>query len=99
MRRYICGVPNLYCSGGNSETPVGIMKCHQTPDEAFRCKCRYLTREGYVRIGSREFTKGDGPVLVLPKKTHFGGVLRGGKREKGVGSRGTFQQRHGGCVF
>ncbi len=97
MRRYLCGVKNG-CTGGNIETPKGMMKGHPTSTEAFKCKCRSLLRQGYIQSGSREFSLNDEPILVLSKKTHFGGVIRGGKTEKSS-SRGAFMLRHGGTII
>lgn len=41
---------------------------------------RYLQRQGYERVGPREFAAPDGgPVRVLTKKCRFGARLRPGK--------------------
>jgi len=83
MRRYTCGVPKEQCSGSLDLTIniPSLSKVHSSPKEAFACHARWLTRQGYKQIGSREFDLGDGsPVRVLTKKSRFGGVLRGGKR-------------------
>ena len=83
-RMWLCGVPQSRCTGGNVVTSEGLgkitKKAHSSPHEAFRCHARYLVKElGYVQIGSREFRLGDGPILVLTKKSRFGAELRPGK--------------------
>lgn len=56
--------------------------------EAFKCHVRWLKAQGYTQIGSREFRPPDGgPVLVLPKKSKFGGLLRQGKSVDGKSKR------------
>src|SRR5271157_4474468 len=96
MRRYLCGVKKELCSGSNNETPQGGMKLHPSPEQAFRCKVHSLLAEGYKRIGPREFCLNDtSPILILNKKTHFGGVLRGGKKgdKGGATNRTVFLKR------
>ena len=89
MRRFTCGVPAKHCGGSSPilsfSIRTNILKCHGSPEQAFRCHARWLTQvEGYTRLGPREFTKGESsPVLVLTKKSKFGGVLRQGKHESG----------------
>ena len=85
-RFYTCGVPKEHCNGAHIAMnarmggPSG-MKAHGSPEEAFRCKARYLKKVlGYKQIGGREFAPPDGgPVMVLTKKSRFGGVIRAGK--------------------
>ena len=95
MRRYACGVPTSICQGAMTIVPRSLkgMKTHGSRMEAFRCRVAWLLAQGYTRIGGREFRPpgGIGPVMVLTKKSRFGGELRGGKRGvKGTdGSGGT----------
>ncbi len=80
---YLCGTPNEHCTGSkytitsNANMPS---KAHSSRDEAFRCYKRHLLRLGYTQVGSREFqAPNGGRVLVLSKKSRFGGRLRSGK--------------------
>lgn len=82
--RYLCGVPKDECEGASVMANNGVgkaLKAHGSPEQAFKCYKHYLLRKGYTMIGSREFSPpGDnGPVIVLNKKSHFGGRLRPGK--------------------
>ena len=91
MRTFTCGVPRNECNGAevqltNSLKSTGI-KVHGTSEQAFNCHVRYLLKQGYKRLGTREFTKDDdSPILILNKKSHFGGVFRQGKKEKTTNS-------------
>lgn len=81
---YLCGTPELECVGGKitrvCNSYRGSKKGHASRDEAFKCYSKYLIRNGWTRIGSREFAgPNGGPVRVLTKKTRFGGRLRQGK--------------------
>lgn len=86
MRRYLCGVSDGGCFASVIETPLNnkIMRLHPTSEDAFKCKVRELIRQGYTRISSREFSKDNGPILVLTKQSHFGGMLRMGKAGEGI---------------
>lgn len=54
----------------------------------------HLKAQGYIPVGAREFlTPGGGPVLVLSKKSKFGGRLRNGK----LGER--LMPKRGGIVY
>lgn len=96
MRRFTCGVPSGHCAG--SKPPMlsfgigtKVSKVHVTPEDAFRCYTRWLIREeGYTRVGPREFSKDGGPILMITKKSRFGGVLRKGKEKR------LMPQKHGG---
>lgn len=80
--KVLCGVPKDQCQGAGYQTDqhLGTNKAHANSTEAFKCYAHYLvTYEGYTRIGSREFRKDGHPVLVLTKKSRFGGRLRMGK--------------------
>lgn len=80
-QKFMCGVPKDECTGGLLQTDqhFDTNKCHTTRQEAFKCMTRHLTKQGYVRVGSREFQMGDGPIRLLPKQSKFGGRLRAGK--------------------
>jgi hypothetical protein len=90
-RMFTCGVPGEHCSGATVQTSAGIrgdvVYAHNTHEEAFKCRARYLVRVwGYQRVGQREFRPPDGgPILVLTKKSRFGGELRKGKAVKDSG--------------
>ena len=83
-RAYLCGVSAENCIG--TDAMVGgneFIKVHSTRDEAFRCMQRHLVTQGYTQIGPREFAPpDDGPVLLLNKRSKFGGVLRRGKEDR-----------------
>ena len=103
MRGYTCGVDPTYCSGGslpvNAMLRSHIKKYHNSPEEAFKCCAADLVRQGYTKIGARDFAAPDGgPIRVLTKRSRFGGVLRGGKRGEagGGGSPTRLQPYHRG---
>jgi len=79
----LCGTPDNECSGGNMRTSNsyrGLRKAHGSHTEAFNCYKKYLLKQGYEQIGSREFRPPDGgPIRVLTKKSRFGGKMRKGK--------------------
>lgn len=81
QQRILCGVPQGECTGGllKTDQQLGTTKCHASREEAFRCMKRHLLNSGYKQVGSREFQIGNEPILILPKKTKFGGRLRRGK--------------------
>lgn len=89
MRMYACGVQKDKCCGSTIQSSHGVplTKAHASSEEAFNCKRRSLLADGYEQVGSREFTKGDGPILLLDRKSKFGGVMKRGKNEKGTGKR------------
>ena len=61
----------------------GARKLHETPQGAYQCYARYLLAHGYKQIGRREFEPVEGgPILVLTKKSKFGGMMRRGKSDK-----------------
>lgn len=82
---HLCGVPRDQCCGTISPMNHGLggaagFRVHASPRAAFECMKRYLLRQGYQQIGSREFSPPDGgPVRVLTRPSHFGGRLRMGK--------------------
>ena len=86
---YLCGVPKEECVGGKGqlwEPSMSGRRTHSSPLDAFACMRRYLLKNGYVQgQDSRSFIPPDGgSILVLTKKTRFGGRLRRGKSE-GIG--------------
>lgn len=94
MYKVLCGVPADSCSGANTdvnarmESKGGGRKLHSSHEEAFKCHARFLVAQGYAQVGSREFQLEDGPILVLTKKSRFGGRMRPGKSgEKGTSNR------------
>jgi hypothetical protein len=80
--KYLCGVPNQFCVGSNSAVPNAFKhncKLHGSPQEAAKCYARYLVKQGYTQVGSREFAAPNGgPIHVLTKKCRFGSRFRGG---------------------
>ncbi len=73
MRKYICPVPIVECTGTLTGTSAGIgdrgmqkaRKLHASSDEARRCHCRYLHTLGYKQLSRTTLESPDGPVLVL----------------------------------
>jgi len=100
MRRYLCGVPREHCRGALVTAPHKAgMKVHGSSTEAFNCMTKYLLKQGYTRVGGREFRPPNGgPIRVLTKKSRFGGALRRGKNLAGTqGTRVAFMGgRHAG---
>ena len=88
MRKYLCGVNKADCTGDFTMLNSGMgksMKTHISSEDAFKCYSKFLIKQGYIRIGSREFFKEGNPILVLTKKCRFGGILRRGKNLEGTG--------------
>ena len=112
-RKVFCGVPDPHCtggvvtanglwdwrrrSGGNNAAPKSA-KLHHSHEEAFKCMCKHLRSEGYEQVGTREFAKPDGPVLVLDKRTRFGMEWRKGKEGDKSSSRFTPMRGRGAIV-
>lgn len=94
--KYLCGTPQDKCCGANSQVASALKnsKTHSTPQESFACYAAYLIGDGYTQVGPREFSKNNGPILVLNKKSRFGCTLRGGK-----GSRFMPKQYLSGGVY
>jgi hypothetical protein len=84
--KYVCGVPANNCTGAFTSASNGLKKSckmHSSPQEAHKCYARYLLRQGYTQIGSREFAAPNGgPIIFLTKKSRFGARCRGGKAER-----------------
>lgn len=95
----LCGTPEKFCTGSGTGVSKGISggsaikrhKLHSSGDDAFRCYKQFLINQrGCVEVGSREFRLPEGGVLVLTKKSRFGGRLRSGK----TGVSGTGASRY-----
>lgn len=97
-RKILCGTPTKHCSGSLTPTSAwlgGAQRAHNSSEDAFRCYARYLVGVlGGEQVGGREFRLPEGNelgvsgVLVLTKKSRFGGELRPGKSgEKTQGKR------------
>lgn len=105
MRAYFCGVPNRCCQGSDcilsSHLRKGQPKVHYTSEAAFKCHANWLVKElGYERRGNREFAMPNGgPIVVLTKKSRFGGELRGGKRAAGKRSNRLMPARFPGGLI
>lgn len=83
--KHVCGVPDKECSGSNGSTSNGLknVKLHNSPQDAWKCYARWLLRQGYIQVGSREFAApNNGPITFLTKKSRFGKRVRGGKAER-----------------
>jgi|SRR3972149_3223285 len=103
-----CGTPPECCSGSNFPMSSGISKdikkYHMDPPSAFNCYAHYLqTQKGYTKVDSRAFRPPDGgPIMVLTKKSRFGGELRGGKRGENSTQRSPTRympkRRYGGII-
>lgn len=81
---YACGVPTEKCCGSVAKVNKGcaglIRKTHGSAQAAFDCMKSHLIKQGYTKIGSREFSPPDGgPVRVLTKRRRYGGKFRPGK--------------------
>ena len=103
-RRFVmCGTPKEFCNGGNTDVNTGNLteRINGSSPEAFRCYKRYLLNQlGYEQVGAREFRAPDGSgILVLSKKTHFGGIFRQGKTEKTKAKRANPYSGRAGLIF
>lgn len=80
---YKCPVPKDKCSGTLKQVEPGnkTEKVHASQAEIKRCVRHYLTSMGYTPCQNGEYHKGDGPVLMVPKKC--GAYLRKGKGTEG----------------
>jgi hypothetical protein len=100
MSRFLCGVPESSCQG--SRTAIlgvsgwkGSNRTHTSSTDAFKCYQRWRISEGDTPVGNRELLTKSGSVLVLTKKSRFGGKLRKGKE----GKRQMPIFRHGGIII
>ena|SRR3990167_5866204 len=108
MRYIYCGVPIDECNGSTvtvnaAWNPDGKKnhksgKLHASREQAFKCYCQHLKRQGYERVGGREFAAPDGPVLVIDKKSRFGAEFRKGKSGDKSSSRFNPMRGRGGIV-
>lgn len=89
MRRTRCGVPYDECNGAMCSLDKHSVKVHADPFEAFACYTAYLKKQGYQKVGERAFRLGEGPVLILTKKSRFGQQLRLGKTGNDSSIRST----------
>lgn len=96
---YICGVPEASCSGALKSVSHGLglhKKVHVSPEQAFNCNARYLIKQGYTRIGRKEFFPPDGgPIIILTRSSKFGMPLRVGKEH----TRHMPNRRTGGGII
>src|SRR5688500_14464476 len=103
MQRSLCGVPDNECSGGNFPVNKGmhVKRTHESPQQAFKCHKRWLLKQGYEQIGSREFRPPDGSeTLVLTKQSKFGGKVRKGKTgEQGDAGKRCAFMKGGGTII
>jgi hypothetical protein len=95
---HTCGVPKDSCSGTSSRVNMALgtsRKLHPSPEDAFRCRQRYLIKEGYRQLGPRDFQDPNtGEVLVLTKPSRYGAMLRNGK--EGTRNMSNVKIRGGG---
>lgn len=83
---YLCPTPKQFCSGTLAKLSAGLdkkgIKKHGSPKEAMKCYGDYLQNElGCTKLSNREFQHPNGGgIEVLSKESHFGCVLRSGKR-------------------
>lgn len=102
MDKFLCGAPKDRCTGGLTTTSHGLhdsIKAHSSHLEAFKCFRAYLLKSGYMQIGPREFkSPDDGTVLILDKKSKFGGRLRPGKSEK-TSRNARYMPERGGLIY
>jgi hypothetical protein len=84
--KYLCGVPAQFCTGSNSSVSSAFKhnaKLHGSSEDAAKCYGKYLIKQGYKQVGSREYAPPDGgPIHVLTKKCRFGSRFRGGKADR-----------------
>ena len=88
------------CGGNTLPLNAGLgnrgIKAHGTREQAFSCQRRYLLSKGYKQVGGTAFEAPDGgPILILTKKSKYGGKLRMGK----ANSRHMPDDRLGGIVW
>ncbi len=82
--KFLCGTPAAACGASLVKLNHGLdgrgIKAHGTREQAYDCQRRYLLSQGYKQVGSNAFAAPDeGPILVLSKKSRYGGKLRMGK--------------------
>jgi len=65
---YLCSAPEGFCNGKKTVDEGG--RTHSSAEECLACSVRALQKQGYKRIGSRQFehmTDPTKPVLTLDK--------------------------------
>ena len=96
--KHVCGTPKEFCGGSNTNVNHGlggVIKTHNSPEDAFVCYKRYLIKQGYTATGSQTFAAPNGgPVLILTKKGRFGAKLRTGKE-----ATRNMSMKHCGVIF
>ncbi len=63
--KYLCGTPPVECSG-SADGRFGVTphKLHSSINEARLCFVRYLIRDGWTRLSSNTWQRGDEPIKV-----------------------------------
>lgn len=83
---YLCPTPRQHCSGTPAKLSAGLekrgLKKHGSTKEAMNCYASYLQDVlGCEKLSKREFRHPNGGAIeVLTRESHFGCVLRSGKR-------------------
>lgn len=105
--KILCGTPTSHCNSMVSVDKKSLPG-HGSPEEAFKCHCRYLLATGWTRIGPREFLPpSDGShgteCRTLTKQSRFGARTKNGKNgSDGASKRGNrqaFYDRTGGTII
>ena len=91
---YRCGVPLNECGGAvmKTQSKLAGVKLHGTRLQAFQCYTNFLKRRGYVQVDDnvREYRHPEGgEIIMLPKKSKFGGEFRAGKEGRLMAKRGS----------
>lgn len=89
--KYLCGVPEIHCRGGLTQTDQVLSatqkgkrkKMHESRKAAFKCYTNYLVKIlGFTRVGNREFINPkNGYVRLVTRVSKFGAECRPGKGE------------------
>ena len=92
--KHLCGVPSEHCGGSLGQLSAGFKakgyRVHNSPVEAFKCMGRYLVKQGFEKLSSREFRDPKGGIRVLTKQSRYGGKMRPGKAGRNMpGGRRT----------
>jgi hypothetical protein len=97
---FLCGTPSEQCTGSLAKLNHALegrgLRAHTSSASAFDCQRRYLIHVGYTQLDGTSFAApNEGPILVLTKKSRYGGKLRNGKE----GTRNQPLGKHGGFIF
>lgn len=91
---WLCNTPTDKCMGSTRALNAGLRgaskKAHSSPEAAYDCYKRYLISTlGYSFVGNHSFSppNNDGPILVITKRSRYGGHLRPGKTEGGAAAK------------